>query len=170
MQTTAPNPADMQGPAILRPPGPGDVGWLISSHGKVYAEDFAFSQDFELDIARKVLNLYDNAEDLKVWIAEVDGRRVGSVAVSRRSEDMAFVNFLLVLNRYRGRGISTQLMLRVIECARQRRYKTLQLETYSCLTTARTLYRKLGFRLARSTSDVRKYGHRFEQEFWELEL
>ena len=45
-----------------------------------------------------------------------------------------------------------------------------RLETYSCLVGARALYAAMGFRLAAPATPLERYGQRFEQEFWELDL
>jgi len=155
----------------LRQPAPGDIGWLISAHGSVYARQFDFDAQFEVDIAGKVAAFYQYRHELNtLLIAHVDGARAGSVAVSLRADGMAFINFLLVLEEYRGQGVARRLCDAVIGRAREFGMRTVRLETYSCLTAARELYRRYGFRLDRSTPNLEKYGQRFDREFWELLL
>jgi GNAT superfamily N-acetyltransferase len=155
----------------LSQPKPGDIGWIIAKHGEVYSRQFLLNSRFELDIARKVVSFFGNPTDFDTFIlAKIDGRRAGSVAVSRQSATIAFVNFLLVLEAYRGRGVAQALMQKVIQHAKEYPFKRLRLETYSILADARRLYQKLGFTRYETIAHVEKYGRVFDQEFWELKL
>lgn len=156
---------------ILRNPLPGDIGWLISVHGKLYAEQFHFDSGFERDIARKVVAFLElqNAFN-KLWIATIEDQPVGSVAVSSRPDQSAFINFLLVIPEFRGRGIARTLMDKVLSHCKYHGVGTLRLETYSCLKSARDLYRKYDFSLSTRNVDVSKYGQSFDQEFWEKHI
>ena len=156
---------------ILKKPTPGDIGWVISMHGQIYAQDFQLAPQLEIDVARKIVLFFDNASDFNLFlIPYVNGHRAGSIAVSKESEKTAFVNFVLVAHEFRGQGIARTMMHHIIKHSRNHNFKTVRLETYSCLTAARKLYKTLGFRLASSNKNVRKYGQNFDQEFWELKL
>lgn len=154
----------------IKPSIPGDADWVISIHGTEYSRDYEFSKAFEIDIAAKYSSLRDNADDFYLWIARINGERVGSIAVSKLNENIGFVNFLLVVKEFRKRGIAKELMVTAVHHARKQGYKLLRLETYSCLTDARELYSKTGFQLKESNKGVKKYGQVFDQEFWELDL
>lgn len=155
----------------LRGPKPGDIGWVISMHGAIYAEEFQFNASFELDIARKILLLHEKQEALrKLWIAEVNTSRAGSIAVSSLTPETAFINFLLVLPSFRGLSIARMLMNQAIEYSRASNMKKLRLETYSNLKNARRLYRNIGLDVVRTDTNVEKYGHRFDREYWEIKL
>ena len=156
---------------IIRDIKPGDLGWIISMHGMIYSQEFKFDTDFEISIATKLVNFYEKKiSSDSLWIIEIDGVRAGSIAVSKLSVQIAFINFLLVLNQFRGQGIGRVLMNKAIHHARDHDFSTLQLETYSCLQQARKLYNTLGFRMINSTKNICKFGHVFDQEFWELRL
>ncbi|MEM7795684.1 MAG: GNAT family N-acetyltransferase [Cyanobacteria bacterium P01_C01_bin.118] len=156
---------------VFRAPVPGDMGWVISMHGKIYAQDFQLTPQFEIDIARKLVLFFDHSDDFdQLLIALVNGDPVGSIAVSKKSATTAFVNFVLVIHEFRGQGIATKMINKVIDHARQNQFSKLRLETYSCLRGARYLYNKLGFQLVRRNLRIKKYGQVFDQEFWELIL
>jgi ribosomal protein S18 acetylase RimI-like enzyme len=153
---------------ILRNPIPGDIGWLISQHGRLYAEQFNFDSDFERDIAKKVASFLETQDPFNtLWIAIAGDQPVGSIAVSLKPDRTAFINFLLVIPEQRGRGIATTLMETVVSHCTEHKVALLRLETYSCLTSARELYRRYGFTLSTRNVDVKKYGQTFDQEFWE---
>ena len=156
---------------MIREKGPGDLGWIISRHGSVYAGEFGFDAGFEVDIAEKAVDLCQKDDKFtRIWIKEEEGKNTGSIAVSRRGENTAFINFLLVLDEFRGKGIARGLMEHAREYARRNGFTKLRLETYSCLGTARKLYASLGFCIADPVERMEKYGQTFDREFWELEM
>ncbi|WP_427305985.1 GNAT family N-acetyltransferase [Cupriavidus sp. H39] len=95
---------------------------------------------------------------------------MASIAISERPGDLAFLNFVLVLPEYRGRGVGYAMMRMALEYARTHSLKEVQLETYSCLVAARALYSRLGFRTSKVAPDKKAFGQTFQQEFWTLTL
>lgn len=155
----------------LRNPIPGDIGWLISHHGKLYAEQFNFDADFERDIAKKVVSFLETPNPFNtLWIATVNNQPVGSIAVSLKPDHTAFINFLLVIAEYRGFGIAKTLLNKVVSHCSDHNVGIVRLETYSCLKSARELYKKYDFTLLARNADIKKYGQSFDQEFWEKRL
>lgn len=153
---------------ILRNPIPGDIGWLISMHGKLYAEQFEFDSNFESDIAKKVIAFLEKQNSFNMlWLATINNEPIGSIAVSLKPDQTAFINFLLVKTEHRNCGVATTLMNKVISHCKDYDIRLLCLETYSCLKSARNLYKKYGFTLSTKNADVKKYGQSFDQEFWE---
>jgi ribosomal protein S18 acetylase RimI-like enzyme len=156
---------------VIRAGKPGDLGWIISTHGSMYAREFGFNGEFEIDIARKTVSICEKKDSFsRLWIKEFDGEKVGSIAISTCSEKTAFLNFLIVLEDHRGKGIAGELMSHAISYAQTNGYESVRLETYSCLETARKLYANLGFKRLAPVETVRKYGQTFDREFWELDL
>ena len=150
---------------------PGDIGWIISQHGLIYSKEFKFDSRFEVDIARKVVALCKKEDGFtRIWIKEVGGVNAGSIAVSKRGKATVFINFLLVINRYRGRGIAQELMNHALGYAKSAGFQKIRLETYSCLTIARKIYATFGFRISGPIKRLNRYGQSFDQEFWELHL
>ena len=155
----------------IRKHEPGDVGWIISMHGKIYAEEFQFDSSFEVHIASKIVEFFRQSEPFNsVWISEVNGERAGSIAVSRLSDRKAFINFLLVMDQFRGHGIAQSLMDVVVDHAKTRGVSVLRLETYSILESARNLYRRMGFNIVEAKAGLNRFGRSFDQEFWEKPL
>lgn len=153
---------------ILRNPIPGDIGWLISMHGKLYAEQFGFDSNFESDIAKKVIGFLEKQNSFNMlWVATINNEPIGSIAVSLKPDQAAFINFLLVKTERQNCGVATALMNKVVSHCKDYDIDLLCLETYSCLKSARNLYKKYGFTLSTRNADVKKYGQSFDQEFWE---
>ena len=149
----------------------GDLGWIISKHGEIYAAEFDFDASFEINIADKVVKYFSAEQGFNaVWIAEVDGERAGSVAVRSISTQQSFINFVLLLDQYRGRGLALQLMQRVLQYSKDEGYSSVRLETYSCLVAARKLYAAMGFEIVEPPAEIVAFGRPLTQEFWQMKL
>ncbi|MEO1391212.1 MAG: hypothetical protein AAFV85_28105, partial [Cyanobacteria bacterium J06634_6] len=62
----------------------------------IYAQDFQLEPPFEIDIARKLILFWDGASAFdQILIPVIDGHRAGSIAISKESETVAFINFVL---------------------------------------------------------------------------
>jgi DNA-binding MarR family transcriptional regulator/GNAT superfamily N-acetyltransferase len=158
-------------PAILREPGPGDMGWVVQSHGAIYAGEYGFDSGFEAlvaEIVAKFLTEFDAARE-RCWIAELDGTPVGSVFLVRHSDDVAKLRLLLVDPAGRGQGLGKRLVGECVAFARARGYRKITLWTQSILTAARKIYQEAGFALVASEPH-RSFGQNLIGETWEREL
>jgi DNA-binding MarR family transcriptional regulator/ribosomal protein S18 acetylase RimI-like enzyme len=156
---------------LLRDPGPGDLGWVVQAHGALYAREFGYTSEFEAlvaDIAAKYLKNFDPAWE-KGWIAEVDGERVGSVFVVRKSRTVAQLRLLILLPQARGLGLGGRLTDACIAFARAKGYRKMMLWTQSHLEAARAIYRSRGFEIV-DTQATQAYGQDLSSEIWELKL
>ena len=158
-------------PYSLRPPRPGDMGWVVGQHGILYVEEFGWEEWFEGLTAEVVAQFVRNLDPRRerCWIAEKDGKRVGSVFCFKEFEDVARLRMLLVGPAARGLGIGRRLLEECVRFARQVGYSRLILSTYDVLRVARRLYADLGCRLVREESHS-SFGGEMMEETWELEL
>ncbi|MFI5754579.1 GNAT family N-acetyltransferase [Streptomyces sp. NPDC051569] len=170
-----PHPA---GP-VLRGPAPGELGWIVQRHGAVYAAEYGWNTEFEGLVAGIVAD-FAQAHDPRlerVWIAELDGRPVGSVMCVRDDaphirEDpphTARLRLLLVEPGARGHGLGERLIGTVVDFAREAGYGELMLWTNDVLAAARVLYRRAGFTLV-AENPHRSYGAELVGQDWRLPL
>jgi DNA-binding MarR family transcriptional regulator/GNAT superfamily N-acetyltransferase len=162
---------DSSPPAMLRGPRPGDMGWVVQSHGALYASEYGFDSSFEglvAEIAAKYLASFDASRE-RCWIAELDGAQVGSVFLVRHTDDIAKLRLLLVDPAGRGQGLGQKLVAECVAFARQCGYRKITLWTQSILVGARRIYQDAGFVLV-ATEPHRSFGQSLIGETWELNL
>lgn len=157
---------------VIRPHRPGDFGWIVSRHGAVYAEEYGWDASFEAfvaGVAKKFLETFDPAREA-CWMAELDGRPVGSVCLVRKSATVAQLRVLIVDREARGLGIGTRLVDECVRFARRAGYRKIRLWTNSILDAARHLYEQAGFTRVHVGQPERAFGKDLVFEIWELDL
>jgi DNA-binding MarR family transcriptional regulator/GNAT superfamily N-acetyltransferase len=157
--------------ATLRSPRPGDIGFVVQSHGALYAAEYGFDASFEAlvaEICATYLASFDASRE-RCWIAEIDGAPVGSVFLVKHADDVAKLRLLLVTPEGRGQHLGQRLVGECIGYARQCGYRKITLWTQSILTSARKIYQDAGFVLVESKPH-RSFGHDLIGETWELAL
>lgn len=174
-----PTPAPHSTGIHLRPHQSGDIGWVISRHGVLYASEYGWDMRFEALVARIAAGFIErfDAEREVCWIAERDGERLGSVfLVQARDEQTseplpgcAQLRMLLVEPAARGTGLGRRMVGECERFARERGYERIMLWTNSLLLAARAIYQRAGYQLTHSEPH-HSFGHALVGENWELRL
>lgn len=156
---------------LLRAPRPGDLGWVISRNGALYAEEYGWDASYEALVARIVADYVDGHDPAResAWLAEVDGDPVGCVFVVREDDETARLRLLLVEPSVRGMGIGGRLVEECLRFARRAGYRRMVLWTNDVLTSARRIYQRAGFELVESDKH-HSFGHDLVGETWARDL
>jgi GNAT superfamily N-acetyltransferase len=128
---------------------PGDLGWVVMTHGEQYASEFGWDASFEALVARIVADYAAGHEPGRegAWIAEHAGKRVGCVFCVRKDDETAQLRILLVTPAARGLGLGRRLVDHTVEFARGAGYRRMVPWTNGPLAAARRIYLARGFRL-----------------------
>jgi len=157
---------------VLRPPAPGDLGWVVERHGQRYAAEYGWDMTFEALVARIVADFAERSDTKReaAWIAELDGERVGCVfCTSSEAADTAKLRLLLVEPSARGAGVGTRLVDECLRFARRSGYTRITLWTNDVLVAARRTYERAGFRCDRREPH-HSFGHDLVGEYWSRNL
>jgi DNA-binding MarR family transcriptional regulator/predicted N-acetyltransferase YhbS len=160
---------------VLRPPQPGDLGWVVERHGARYAAEYGWDATFEALVARIVAEFAERRDTRReaAWIAEVDGERVGCVFCMASNnpdeEHTAQLRLLLVEPSARGAGVGSRLVDECLRFARRSGYRRITLWTNDVLLDARRTYQRAGFGCDRREPH-HSFGHDLVGEYWSRDL
>jgi DNA-binding MarR family transcriptional regulator/GNAT superfamily N-acetyltransferase len=151
----------------------GDVGWAIERHGQLYADEYGLNEEFEALVATLFAQFASkhDPEKERLWVAEVNGERVGCVFVVRNAKDstVAQLRCLLVDPKGRGLGIGKRLVDECLAFAKDAGYAKMMLWTNDVLVSARRIYQDAGFTLV-SEEPHHSFGKDLVGQIWERAL
>ena len=164
-------PAEAAPAVRLRPPEPGEYGWVVERHGAIYAAEYGWDSSFEALVARIVADHLERHDPDReaAWIADVAGEPVGCIFCVERDPGVAQLRLLLVEPHARGLGVGTVLVDQCIGFAREAGYRELVLWTNDVLVDARRVYERAGFHLAEEESH-HSFGADLVGQSWTLDL
>jgi len=127
---------------------PGDIGYVTYLHGILYAEEYGWDHTFEGYVAAGLAQFAQSFDPHKdcLWIAEMDGRIVGSISIVGQPDSEAQLRWFLVHPACRGRGLGRTLLHEALQFCRDRGFKSVFLWTVSDLKASAHLYQSVGFR------------------------
>lgn len=149
---------------------PGDLGYMIYLHGKLYAEESGYSLEFEGYVAKtfyEFVQHFDRDAD-KIWLALYEDEIVGCIAVLKRPDNDAQLRWFLVHPVFRGTGIGKKLFDMALAYGRAR-FNSIYLMTADTQQKAISMYREAGFALTSSVEMV-QWGMTLREERYDLKF
>jgi ribosomal protein S18 acetylase RimI-like enzyme len=160
-------------PKIRRELRPGELGEIVSMHGRVYASEYGLDSSMEAFVGSSVVRAALRgwpAEQGGVWVVESDGRLAGCVGYTDEGEGTAVLRWFVLDPALRGRGLGRRLIAELMEEVRAAGFDRVRLETFSDLTAAARIYREHGFRVTESETGPRWGREPITYQHYELAL
>jgi GNAT superfamily N-acetyltransferase len=149
-----------------------DVNTVVRLHRDVYETEYGLDRSFARDVATRLAELRRGgwpSEREGLWVAEADGRAVGSITLNDQGAGLGRLGHLVLTPDARGTGAGRRLVEQVLEASRAAGYERLELGTFSELNAAGSLYRSVGFVNVSTERSVR-WGRDMQWQRYELEL
>lgn len=145
METTA----QLQDIAIRTYLEPGDMGFVIHMHGKLYSMEYGYGLSFESYVANGFYEFITNYKPERdgVWVCEHHGKMIGFLLLMDRGNDSAQLRFFILNPHYRGIGLGRKLMAEFLNHMETKKYRHAYLWTTHEQEAAAYLYTKAGFKL-----------------------
>jgi len=149
----------------------GDVGYIIYLHGKLYKEEYNYGIEFEMYVAKGLLEFLENYDPQKdqIWICEYQNKIIGSLVLMHRENNAAQLRYFLTKPEFRGIGLGKKLMELFLNFLHQGKYRSSFLWTTEEQKSAATLYKKSGFILTEEKfSDA--FGKKVKEQRYDLKM
>ncbi|PRY94734.1 acetyltransferase (GNAT) family protein [Hasllibacter halocynthiae] len=154
----------------LRGVAPGDIGWAVMEHGRLYARDEGYGPAFEALVARVAANFLEAGDPLsRGWIAWSGDRRVGCVFCMDDGAGWSRLRMFLVLPEARGTGLADRLFDALVDWSAAKGQRGLRLRTHESHRAAGRLYARKGMRLT-AAEPVTAFGQATVEQLWEGNL
>ncbi len=152
---------------------PGAIGRITELHATYYNEHWGFDLNFEYQVATELsefLIRFNEASD-GFWLAILDGKIVGSVAIdsSSGSTEGARLRWFIVAPECQGHGVGQALMREAINFCKKANLSRVCLWTFCGLDAARYLYEKYGFTLCKEHKD-NQWGNTVTHQMFKLNI
>lgn len=129
---------------------PGDLGYVIYRHAKLYGDENGFGVSFEAYVASGISEFYQsyNPERDRVWVVEHGERMIGFMLLMHRENNAAQLRYFYLEPEYRGIGLGKKLMSLYMDFFIKCGYTSCYLWTTREQDRAVQLYSRHGFKLS----------------------
>lgn len=150
---------------------PGDIGYIIHLHGRLYSDEYDYGITFETYVASGLVEFYRLYDPLKdrAWICEHGNRIIGFLLLMHREKDAAQLRYFILEPEYRGIGLGKKLMVLYMDWLREAGYRSSYLWTTHELEAAASLYKRYGFTLTEDKPST-SFGKPLYEQKYELSL
>jgi ribosomal protein S18 acetylase RimI-like enzyme len=150
---------------------PGDLGYIMYRHGRLYSEEYGYGIEFETYVGLGMYEFYKNynAQLDRVWIPEHNESIIGFLLLMHRENNTAQLRYFYIEPGYRGIGLGKKLMSLYMSALRECRYSSSYLWTAHELHNAISLYKANGFILTEE-KDSTAFGKPLKEQQYSLKL
>lgn len=150
---------------------PGDLGWVLEAHGRLYARDEGYNQEFEGVVAQILADFIAKPSlmDRAFLAVDAHGQRLGCTFVVEDGPGVARLRLVLLEPQARGRGLGKVLLNRALDHARASGCHKMVLWTHESHRAACAMYEKAGFALV-SSERAQAFGTEVVDQIWEKNL
>lgn len=149
---------------------PGDASFVSYLHMTLYRDMFNFNGIFEYYVMKGLSEFLLDHEGGEMWVAELDGNIVGSIAAVKSGEGEAQLRWFILDEKHQGLGIGKKLFRTLLDFCKNAGYRCVFLWTVDMLAPARHLYQSHGFRVVEEKPNTEWIGTPITEERWELVL
>ena len=151
--------------------GPGDLGYVVHLHGRLYGVEYGYGVGFEMYVAQGLKEFYEqyDAKQDRLWLCEHNDRIIGSLLLTHRVNNSAQLRYFLLDPDYRGIGLGNHLMKLYMDFLHERGYKSSYLWTTSEQETAASLYLRYGFTLTEEKAST-TFGKPLKEQRYDLRI
>lgn len=148
---------------------PGDLGYVIYRHGKLYAKEYNYGVEFETYVGAGIYEFYKsyNPEIDRVWICEHDEKIIGFILLMHRENNVAQLRYFYLEPEYRGIGLGKKLMQLYMDFLKEKGYQSSYLWTTHELVSAASLYKRNGFELTEEKQST-DFGKSLKEQRYDL--
>ena len=149
---------------------PGDIGYVIYLHGKLYKLEYDYGLQFETYVAKGLCEFYEKYDPKRdrAWVCEHKDRMIGFLLLLDRGK-AAQLRYFLIEPEYRGIGLGKKLLGLYMDFMRECGYRESYLWTTHELTAAAALYKRLGFTLTEEKEST-AFGKPLREQRYDLVL
>jgi GNAT superfamily N-acetyltransferase len=126
----------------------GDGDAIVALHDRVYRAEFGFDPRFAASLAWSIEAARARGWPDRggaVWLLDRGPRLEGSLALTTDGDGVGRVRWFVLAPAVRGRGLGRRLLAELLSRARAAGLARLELETFSALTVAASIYLQAGF-------------------------
>ena len=150
---------------------PGDLGYVVYMHGKLYKKEYNYGLHFESYVAKGIHEFCESLDSSRSrgWVCERDGKIVGFLALMDRGEQ-AQVRYFILDPSARGIGLGKKLIELFMDYLKSSGFKSAYLLTTKELPAAAHLYLSVGFKLIEESSIHAPFDKDVIEQRYELDL
>lgn len=157
----------MEPSITIRTYKPGDPSLVAHFNYKIFEQQFEFLPNVENYFLHIMTELFDHPERNELWLAEENGKIVGSICIIGKEDGSAQLRLFCTDPSLQGKGIGKMLMQKAMDFCKEKNYSHVMLWTIDICKAARHLYAKFGFQLTDTKPNTTWAEYEITEEKWE---